>query len=698
MSDHSRTVQHRIRLGYYMLALAAGWTFLVAVSLFWGISQNRQTTRELATKEARTHFAKDQAFRFWASSHGGVFVPANERTPPNRYLAHVPERDITTPSGKKLTLMNPAYMIRQLHEEFADLYGVQGKITSLKPLNQKNAPDKWEESALKAFEDGMDEQFEFADIRGKPYLRLMKVMRVKKGCLKCHGFQGYKVGDVRGGVGVSVPMSDYLTKERRGMILLTLTHGMLWLFGIGGIFFAYSNLRKRTDELIKTEEDLKKTNRILRALSDCNQILVHAADETSLLEKICNIIVDVGGYRLAWVGFAENDETKTVRPVAQAGYEEGYLDTVKVTWADTERGRGPTGTAVRTGKAYICRNVMTDPRFAPWHDEAAKRGFNSVMGAPLIADGQTLGAITIYSTEIDGFDAQEVKLMNELADDLAYGIVSLRNRSERIRAEKELQKAYQGLESKVEERTEELAQANIKLQELDRMKSMFIASMSHELRTPLNSIIGFTGILLQELPGGINDEQRKQLILVKNSANHLLALINDIIDLSKIEAGKVELRIKEFDLSDLIRELEESFRVSVSEKGLKLSLGVPDRLIVKSDERRTKQVLFNFVSNAVKFTDSGEIAIKTEKRDGCVEVSVRDTGIGIKKDHMERLFKAFSRIRNEGVPFREGTGLGLYLSKKIADLLHGEIRAESEIGKGSVFTFSLPLPMGGTGK
>ena len=244
-------------------------------------------------------------------------------------------------------------------------------------------------------------------------------------------------------------------------------------------------------------------------------------------------------------------------------------------------------------------------------------------------------------------------------------------------------------------RTEELGQANIRLQELDRLKSIFIASMSHELRTPLNSIIGFTGIILQGIAGEINEEQRKQLTMVKNSANHLLELISDIIDLSKIEAGKVELRIREFNLSDLIRKLEESSRISVAEKGLKLSVEVPDRLIVKSDERRTKQILFNFVSNAVKFTDTGEISIKAAKRGGGVEVSVRDTGIGIKKDHMERLFKAFSRIRNEGVPFREGTGLGLYLSKKIAHLLHGEIRAESEIGKGSVFTFSLPLSMEG---
>lgn len=284
--------------------------------------------------------------------------------------------------------------------------------------------------------------------------------------------------------------------------------------------------------------------------------------------------------------------------------------------------------------------------------------------------------------------------MNELADDLAYGIVSLHNRSERNRAEKELQNAYDQLETKVEERTRELAQANIKLQELDRLKSMFIASMSHELRTPLNSIIGFTGIILQGISGEINPEQRKQLTMVKNSANHLLALINDVIDLSKIESGKIELLIKEFDLSAVIKEVEESLEVTASNKGLRLSAEVPERLMVEGDERRTKQIVMNMVSNAVKYTDRGEINIKAEKSDGRTEISVRDTGIGIRKEHIEKLFKAFSRIREDGMPIHEGTGLGLYLSKKIADLLGGEIKAQSEKDKGSLFTFSLPLKHG----
>ncbi len=263
-------------------------------------------------------------------------------------------------------------------------------------------------------------------------------------------------------------------------------------------------------------------------------------------------------------------------------------------------------------------------------------------------------------------------------------VVSLR------KSRNELKQWGKEMEKKVEKRTEELKHANLKLQELDRLKSMFIASMSHELRTPLNSIIGFTGIILQGMSGDINEEQGKQLSLVKNSANHLLALINDIIDISKIEAGKVEIAIEEFDLSVLAQEIMDSFAVVVDKKGLELSLTTPPTLIIKSDKRRTEQVLVNFVSNAVKFTNRGEIEIKIVKKDKMVEMSVRDNGIGIKKENMNKLFKTFSRIPIKDRTI-EGTGLGLYLSKKIANLLDGDIRAESEFGKGSVFTLTLPI-------
>lgn len=238
---------------------------------------------------------------------------------------------------------------------------------------------------------------------------------------------------------------------------------------------------------------------------------------------------------------------------------------------------------------------------------------------------------------------------------------------------------------------EELTRANIRLKELDHLKSMFIASMSHELRTPLNSIMGFTGIILQGMVGKISDEQRKQLTMVKSSSTHLLSLINDIIDVSKVEAGKVDIYVKKFDLLSITKEIINSFTVLTKEKDLKIDLEMPKKIMVESDERRVKQILVNFVSNAIKFTDKGSVSVCVlQISDSAIEISVADTGIGIKNEDMDKLFKAFSRIPVEGV-IKEGTGLGLYLSRKISELLGGEIKAESEFGKGTVFTLTLPI-------
>ena len=236
-----------------------------------------------------------------------------------------------------------------------------------------------------------------------------------------------------------------------------------------------------------------------------------------------------------------------------------------------------------------------------------------------------------------------------------------------------------------------LVQANIRLKELDQLKSMFISSMSHELRTPLNSIIGFTGIILQGISGEITDDQRKELTIVKNNANHLLALISDVIDVSKIESGQIEPFIEEFDLADLMQEVKELFKVAVDEKGLDLSLKMPEGLMIKGDERRVKQIVMNLVSNALKFTDKGKIEINVMEKDGMVEASVADTGIGMREEDMDKLFKQFSRIYTKDRPVAEGAGLGLYLSQKIAAILGGKIKAESKFGKGSVFTLTLPL-------
>lgn len=254
----------------------------------------------------------------------------------------------------------------------------------------------------------------------------------------------------------------------------------------------------------------------------------------------------------------------------------------------------------------------------------------------------------------------------------------------------QLSTTFNAMVARVAQRTKELEVANRELKGLDQLKSMFIASMSHELRTPLNSIIGFTSILLKGMAGELNEEQARQLTVVKSSSKHLLGLINDIIDVSKIETDKVDIFIEEFDLAEQLAEIKDSFATVVTEKGLAFSIDAPDKLPVVSDERRTRQIVVNLVSNAIKFTDSGDVKIRTFIDGDTVEVSVHDTGVGIREEDIGKLFEPFSRIALEG-RIVEGSGLGLYLSQKLAALLGGEIRVESEFGKGSVFTLTLPL-------
>jgi PAS domain S-box-containing protein len=189
--------------------------------------------------------------------------------------------------------------------------------------------------------------------------------------------------------------------------------------------------------------ELRRVNRTLKTLSECNQALVRATDESDLLVQICQIIVEIGGYRLAWVGFAAQDEAQSIHPAAQAGYEEGYLQSLHLSWAVSKQGQSPTGTAIRTGKPCIVQNILTDPRFEIWRQEAYHQGYAATISLPLMAESLSFGALSIYAAEPDAFDADEVKLLSKLAADLAYGIVALRTQRDRAAAQKNLQTRIQ---------------------------------------------------------------------------------------------------------------------------------------------------------------------------------------------------------------------------------------------------------------
>jgi signal transduction histidine kinase/CheY-like chemotaxis protein/ligand-binding sensor protein len=209
-----------------------------------------------------------------------------------------------------------------------------------------------------------------------------------------------------------------------------------------------------------SEEQLQKLNKALIALNRSDQAMLRATNESEYLEEICGNIVTNCGYAMAWIGYTQDDELKTVRPVAQAGFEKGYLKTIKISWADNELGRGPTGTAIRTGKPSLCRNMQSDPKFAPWRKDALERGYASSMVLPLLEDGKAFGALSIYSKDPDPFSDDELALINKLAEDLSFGIKSIRLRGEKALVEAMLKKAHDELEDKVRLRTSELIAAN----------------------------------------------------------------------------------------------------------------------------------------------------------------------------------------------------------------------------------------------
>ena len=335
-----------------------------------------------------------------------------------------------------------------------------------------------------------------------------------------------------------------------------------------------------------------------------------------------------------------------------------------------------------------------------------------------VLEGETVSLEDAYFPEFTGGHSghQSIKGVPVFkGDEFVGGILLREDVSQRRRAEEELNKYRDHLEELVQDRTKDvedaqkallnlledineakndLEKANIRLQELDLLKSMFIASMSHELRTPLNSIIGFTGIILQGMTGEINPEQRDQLQRVYGSAKHLLALINDVIDISKVEAGKFEVRVEKFELSEVIREAVSNLTPEITRKGLDLEVSLPQDMQITSDRKRLLQCILNYLSNAVKFTEKGGIRLAAHEVDRMIEIVVKDTGIGIKEEDVPKLFGSFIRLDSPLRTTTLGTGLGLYLTKKIAtEMLGGSVRVQSEAGKGSTFYLRIPAEM-----
>jgi signal transduction histidine kinase len=294
-------------------------------------------------------------------------------------------------------------------------------------------------------------------------------------------------------------------------------------------------------------------------------------------------------------------------------------------------------------------------------------GHHAILTVPLMREDRAIGAIALWRMEARPFDDKQIALVQTFASQAAIAIENAR------------------LFREIQDKSQQLEIAN-------KHKSEFLANMSHELRTPLNAIIGFSEVLLERLFGELNEKQDDYLKDIHSSGRHLLNLINDILDLSKVEAGRMELELVPFDLPTAIANAMTLIRERAQRHGIALGLDVDPQLgEVVADERKFKQILVNLLSNAVKFTpDGGRVDVRAAREPGGFVVAVRDTGIGIAPEDQQAVFEEFRQVGRDYTTKHEGTGLGLTLARRFVELHGGTIRVDSEVGKGAVFTFTIP--------
>jgi len=428
--------------------------------------------------------------------------------------------------------------------------------------------------------------------------------------------------------------------------------------------------------IFRDSSEVKRLNRALLALSRCNQELVRGSNEQELLEKICQIIVNTGGYRMAWVGVPEDDEEKTIRVAAQSGDTGGYLQSIRVSWADTPAGRGPVGTAIRKGEICAIPNMLKDPRYAPWAKQAAAEKFLSAISLPLSGDQSVIGALSIYSEEEDVFDAEEVALLKELATNLAYGISTLRIRSEHERAETE-----------VHSLEEQLRQAQ-KMESLGRLAG----GVAHDFNNLLTVIRGYAELALP--PKQENGELRRKITEIMKSSDRAQALVSQLLAFSR----KQILKPTVLDLNQVVAEISEVLpRLIGEDVNIVVRPGANLRRI-KADPNQMQQVLLNLAVNARDAMPNGgtlsfltenspmPVGSRFEKIVEGVLLTVSDTGSGIAPELQPRIFEPFFTTKVRG----KGTGLGLAMVYGTVSQSGGRIEVESAVGKGTTFKLFFP--------
>lgn len=432
----------------------------------------------------------------------------------------------------------------------------------------------------------------------------------------------------------------------------------------------------------QNEKEIKKAQLDLATLNECNEAIVHSVNEQELLNEVCKIIVETDRQHFVWVGYAQNDQEKTILPMAYYGFEQGYLQKKKISWNDDVYGNGPAGRCIRQGKVKVVDDIKSDPDFKPWRAHALKKGYKSVAAFPLSNGDKTFGVVVIYSTRERDFSPHSIIDLQRLVNNLAHGILTLREKNARQQAERELVIA--------KESAEQASQA----------KSKFLSSMSHELRTPLNAIIGFGQLLESDFDTSFDTEQKEFLHQIMKASKHLLALVDDVLDFTKIETGLVNFTFENIKLQKLFQESKALVQSIAKEKNIQINFpaDINEDSIVYADYKRTQQVLINLLSNAIKYNQKNghiDVSCSLQPDRNLLKISIADTGRGIPQDRRHELFKPFNRLGAENSDVG-GTGIGLIICKDLIGKMNGHIGYEPNLNCGSVFWVELPLTAPGS--
>jgi GAF domain-containing protein len=346
------------------------------------------------------------------------------------------------------------------------------------------------------------------------------------------------------------------------------------------------------------------------------------------------------------------------------GFPAAFMDYVKDLPVEPGRATG-TGRALSEGKVIHIPDVQSDPDYT-WKEAQRLGGFRTMLGVPMMREGEPIGVMALTRTEVRPFTDKQIELVSTFADQAAIAIENVR------------------LFDEIQDKSRQLAEAS-------QHKSQFLANMSHELRTPLNAILGYTELILDGIYGETPDKMRATLERIQRNGRHLLGLINDVLDLSKIEAGQLNLALADYSMKDVVHNVYSAVESLASGKNLALKLDLSPNLPPgRGDERKLTQVLLNLVGNAIKFTDAGEVAIKASAANGAFTVAVRDSGPGIAEADQAKIFEEFQQADSSITRKKGGTGLGLAIAKRIIEMHGGRIWVESSPGRGSTFSFSLP--------